>query len=119
MDLQKEVFSGKNLSDLIKEIYDKQKDQEIQLKDKIDLLANYIEGPGDAIAIIPLIKELLDTGVKNNEVLLKIVQLFKQPSDPKSNSTDSQLLSEKDIQQLFDEVSNIKIGTADNKKLVN
>lgn len=115
MDLQKEVFSGKKISDLVEEIYNRQKDQEASLKDKIELLSNYIEGPGDAIAIIPLIKDLLDTGVKNNEMLLKIVQLFKQNSDAKSGEGSSDLLSEKDIQQLFDEVSAFNNTSADKK----
>lgn len=118
MNLDKEVFSGKKLSDLLEEIYEKQKSQESQLKDKIELLSNFIEGPGDAIAIIPLIKDLLDTGVKNNEVLLKVVQLFKQPVDPKAGSSDSGILSEKDIQQLFDEVSNVKIGSVKENNLL-
>jgi len=104
MDLQKEVFSGKNVSDLIKEIYDRQKEQDSVIKEKMSLLTSFIEGPGDAIAMIPLIKDLSDTGVKNNEVLLKLLQLFKQ-NEAKSTDPTNGLLSDKDIAQLFEDVT--------------
>jgi acyl-CoA-binding protein len=65
--------------------------------------------------MIPHIKDLFDTNVKNNEVLLKLLQLFKQSSDAKKgNDSDSDILSEKDIQQLFDEVH--AIGKIEQKK---
>lgn len=108
MELEKEVFSGKKISDLIEEVYNKQKDQEESLKSEITRLTSFIEGPGDAIVMIPHIKDLFDTNVKNNEVLLKLLQLFKQASESKkSQDSDSDILSEKDIQQLFEEVQSI------------
>lgn len=103
MELEKEVFSGKNLSDLIQEVYNRQKEQDAAIKEKMDLLTSYIEGPGDAIAMIPLIKDLSDTGVKNNEVLLKLIQLFKNAGEQKQ-SVESMGLSQKDIDQLFSDI---------------
>lgn len=108
MELEKEIFSGKKISDLIQEVYDKQKDQEDTLKEQIERLSGYIEGPGDAIVMIPHIKDLLDTSVKNNEVLLKILQLFKQGSEGKKAGDQTEdILSEKDIQKLFEEVQTV------------
>jgi hypothetical protein len=97
------VFSGKNVSDLIQEIYDRQKEQDATLKEKLVLLSSYIETPGDAIVMMPLIKDLMDTGVRNNEVLLKIVQLFKQSAEQKA-SGESGSLTQKDIEDLFNEL---------------
>jgi hypothetical protein len=105
MDLGKEVFSGKKVSDIIQEIYERQKQQELTVKEKIDLLSSFIEGPGDAIAIIPHIKELLDVGTKNNEVLIKIVQLFKQNQENKATEDGNGALSQKEIQQLFEDIT--------------
>jgi hypothetical protein len=116
MELEKEIFSGKKISDLIQEVYDKQKNQEDTLKEQIDRLSGYIEGPGDAIVMIPHIKDLLDTSVKNNEVLLKILQLFKQNESKKQQDASDDILSEKDIQQLFDEVHSI--GTNKDQKKI-
>lgn len=118
MDLEKEVFSGKKLSDLLQEIYDRKNQQDLTLNDKIELLTSYIEGPGDAIAIIPLIKDLLDTGVKNNDVLIKIVQLFKQSQENKAGEEGNGVLSQKDIQQLFDDIT-YNVGSTSPKKLIN
>jgi hypothetical protein len=109
MELEKEVFSGKKISDLIEEIYNKQKDQEESLKSEITRLTSFIEGPGDAIVMIPHIKDLFDTNVKNNDVLIKILQLFKQSESKKQQDVDSDLISEKDIQKLFEEVHSIGI----------
>jgi aromatic ring-opening dioxygenase LigB subunit len=116
MELEKEVFSGKKISDLIQEVYDKQKDQEEALKEQIERLSSYIEGPGDAIVMIPHIKDLFDTNVKNNDVLLKLLQLFKQNDAKKQQDSGDDLLSEKDIQQLFDEVHSIGVNK-DQKKI--
>ncbi len=115
MELEKEIFSGKKISDLIQEVYDKQKDQEDTLKEQIERLSGYIEGPGDAIVMIPHIKDLLDTSVKNNEVLLKILQLFKQGSDAKKSDQSEDVISEKDIQKLFEEVQSISYTTEPKK----
>lgn len=116
MELEKEVFSGKNLSDLIQEVYNRQKEQDAAIKQKMELLASYIEGPGDAIAMIPLIKDLSDTGVKNNEVLLKLIQLFKNSGEQKQSSEGAGL-SQKDIDQLFSELPNTVFK--DPQKLIN
>jgi hypothetical protein len=115
MDLEKEVFSGKKVSDIVQEIYDKQKEQDVLLKEKISMLASYIETPGDAIVMIPLIKELSDTGVKNSELLLKVLQLFKQ-SETKSQDSSGGPLSEKDIAQLFEELPSF--NKVDSQKLI-
>lgn len=115
MELEKEIFTGKKISDLIQEVYDKQKDQEDTLKEQIERLSGYIEGPGDAIVMIPHIKDLLDTSVKNNEVLLKILQLFKQSSDAKKAEQTEDVISEKDIQKLFEEVQSISYSVEPKK----
>jgi hypothetical protein len=110
MELEKIVFADKKISDIIEDVYNKQKDQEQAIKQEVERLSSFIEGAGDAIVIIPHIKELFDTNVKNNDVLLKILQLFKQNSEAKkAGDQDSDLLSEKDIQQLFEEVSSINV----------
>ena len=76
MDLEKEIFQGKKISDLVKEIYDKQKDQDNKISNEILRLTDLISSPGDAIIIVPLLKGFFDSSLKNDEVLLKILQLF-------------------------------------------
>ncbi len=70
-----------------------------------------IETPGDAIVIVPLLKGFMDSSLKNDEVLLKLLNLFQKAAENKKSgdSEDSGVLTEKDIEQLFSEVSTIKI----------
>ena len=105
MELEKELFEGKTISHIIKEVYDKQKETDTIVKDNIERLSAFINTPGDAIVIIPLLKELLDSGLKNDEMFMKLLNLFKQNQDKvKGSSEDSGILSNDDIAQLFNEV---------------
>jgi len=108
MDLDKEIFKGKKISDLVKEVYEKHKSQENKLSSEIERLSELISSPGDAIIIVPLLKGFFDSSLKNDEVLMKILQLFQKAAEKaQSADTESSLLSEKDIAQLFSEVNSI------------
>jgi hypothetical protein len=55
-----------------------------------------------------MIKGLLDSSLKNDEVLMKILAAFQKSADTKDKSVeDGGLLSEKDIEQLMSEVSSL------------
>jgi len=111
MELDKEIFKGKTIANLVEEVYDKQKNQDSTIKQEIMRLADMIETPGDAIVIVPLLKGFMDSSLKNDEVLLKLLNLFQKAAESKKagDAEDSGILTEKDIEQLFSEVSNIKI----------
>jgi len=118
MDIQKEIFEGKKISDLVKEIYDKHKYQDGVISGEIARLSELIGSPGDAIIIVPLLKGFFDSSLKNDEVLLKILSLFQKAAEKaNTESGESSILSEKDIQQLFSDVNSINIP--DTKKLTN
>ena len=72
MSLDKEIFSGKTLSDLFGEIYDNSKETKGQVKALIGELKPLIENIGDATLIVPMIKEYMEIGVKNDEHLIKL-----------------------------------------------
>lgn len=110
MELDKEIFKGKTIGDLVEEVYNKHKNQDATLKQEIMRLADMIETPGDAIVVVPLLKGFFDSSLKNDEVLMKLLTLFQKAADNKKEGVeDNGLLTEKDIEQLFSEVSNIKI----------
>jgi hypothetical protein len=78
-----------------------------------------ISGPGDAIVIIPMIKSLMDSSLKNDESILKLVQVFQKSSDTKKDTEDDLgILTEKDVEQLFSEINIIK-APKDKKEVVN
>lgn len=75
-----EVFDGKTLSDLFKEIYDNSTAKKNQIKELIASLGPLIQGIGDATLLVPLIKEYLDISVKNDEQLIKLAQIVQRLS---------------------------------------
>ena len=110
MELEKEIFRGKKLSDLVEEVYNKHKNQDTLIKQEISRLADMIESPGDAIVIVPLLKGYVDSSLKNDEVLMKILTLFQKAEEKKKAETGDStgVLTEKDIEQLFSEVTDLK-----------
>lgn len=73
-----ELFEGKNLSDLFKEIYNNSVAKKQQIQDLVGSLAPLVEGIGDATLLVPLIKEYMEIGVKNDEQLIKLAQLVQR-----------------------------------------
>lgn len=84
-----ELFEGKSYSDLLKEIYENSIEKRSQIKDLIASLTPLVEGIGDATLLVPLIKEYLEIGVKNDEQLVKLAQLVQRiESNKKTNAGD-------------------------------
>ena len=73
-----ELFEGKTLSDLFKEIYDNSADKRTQIRELVASLSPLIQGIGDATILVPLIKEYLEIGVKNDEQLVKLAQIVQR-----------------------------------------
>ena len=118
MELDKVIFKDKTIADLVEEVYNKHKNQDKTLRDEILRLTDMIETAGDAIVIVPLLKGFFDSSLKNDEVLMKILQLFQKAAEKSQSAEgDSSILSEKDIAQLFSEVNSII--PKDEKKLIN
>jgi hypothetical protein len=114
----KEIFEGKTISDLAKEIYNKHKEQDEALKARINQLGDMVESPGDAIVIVPMLKGYFDSSLKNDEVLMKMLQIFQKQEEKKAaGAEDSSLLTEKDIQQLFSEVSTYTVSATESKQI--
>lgn len=78
MSLDKEIFSGKTLSDLFGEIYDNSKETKGQVKALIGELKPLIENIGDATLIVPMIKEYMEIGVRNDEHLIKLATVIQR-----------------------------------------
>ena len=78
MSLDKEIFGGKTLSDLFSEIHVNQTETKTQVKALIGELKPLIENIGDATLIVPMIKEYMEIGVKNDEHLLKLATIVQR-----------------------------------------
>ena len=74
-EFDKIVFKKKKFSDILSEIYDNQKQKQQQISILISELKPLIQDIGDATLIVPLIKEYLDLGIKNDEQLIKVATI--------------------------------------------
>lgn len=78
MGFETEIFKGKSLSDLFSEIYDNSRKKDKQISTLISELKPLIEDVGDATLVVPMIKEYLEIGVKNDEQLVKIATIVQR-----------------------------------------
>jgi len=78
MGFETEIFKGKSLSDLFSEIYDNSRKKDKQISTLISELKPLIEVVGDATLVVPMIKEYLEIGVKNDEQLVKIATIVQR-----------------------------------------
>ena len=105
-----EIFKGKTLSDVFKDIYDNSKTNKQQLEVLMKEVVGFIKDGDTAIQIIPLLKEYLEINVKNDEQLVKlatVVQRIMASEKRVSDSGDNDFgLTEKEKEQLMDAIEN-------------
>ena len=87
MDLDKKIFKGKTLSNLFEEIYSNSVNTKSQVKALIADLKPLIENIGDATLVVPLIKEYMEIGVKNDEHLIKLATVIQRLESASMKST--------------------------------
>jgi hypothetical protein len=107
------VFGKKKFSDILSEIYDNQKRKEKQISGLIAELKPLISDIGDATLIVPLIKEYLEIGVKNDEQLIKMATIIQRALNT-SSGEESLGITEEEKQQLMEELE--KINSDKNKQ---
>ncbi|MAH42687.1 hypothetical protein CL614_03090 [archaeon] len=78
MDNNQEIFNGKTFQDLTKDIYDNVKNKKLQLDLLVQEIHGFITTIDDAILIAPVIKEIMDVSVKNDEHLVKLASVLQR-----------------------------------------
>jgi len=112
MDLNFEIYKGKNFSGLCKDIVKNSENKKDQIDILISELRSLIKTVNDAIIVVPLIKDYYDIGIKNDEQLVKLAAVV-QRLVAKGESTgegSSMILSDDERKQLMDEVITISKG---------
>ena len=108
MDSNKEIFKGKSLSDLFGEIYDNSKETKGQVKALIGELKPLIENIGDATLIVPMIKEYMEIGVKNDEHLIKLAQVIQRLEAISAKGGDGEMFDLSELADLLEESEEVK-----------
>ncbi len=106
------VFGDKKFSDILEEIYNNQKKKEKQISALIAELKPLVNEIGDATLIVPLIKEYLDVGVKNDEQLIKMATIIQRVVQSNAAAAgDGFTISDEEKAQLLSELNKIESKT--------
>jgi hypothetical protein len=103
----KVVFGKKKFSDLLEEIYNNQKRREAQVTALISELKPMVSDIGDATLIVPLIKEYMEIGVKNDDALIKMATLVQRALNS-SNDEGGLGISDEEKAQLLEEMEKLQ-----------
>ena len=98
-----EIFKGKNLSSLFKDIYDNSQENRRQLEVLTKEIVQFIKDGDTAVQIIPMVKEYLEINVKNDEQLVKLAAIVQKIVAAENRGTsDSEFgLSDSEKEQLM------------------
>ena len=101
------VFGKKKFADLLEEIYNNQKRREAQVTALISELKPMVTDIGDATLIVPLIKEYMEIGVKNDDALIKMATLVQRALN--STTEEGGLgISDEEKEQLLEEMEKLQ-----------
>mgnify|MGYP001166792129 FL=1 len=107
-NLESNVFGKKKFSDILKEIYDNQKRKETQISALIGELKPLINDLGDATLVVPLIKEYMELGIKNDEQLVKMATIVQRTLASNKSEEEGFGMTEEEKAQLFKEIEKFK-----------
>jgi hypothetical protein len=108
-----EIFSNKKFSDLLKDIYDNSRKKDRQINLLISELKPLVKSTNDAAMVVPLIKEYLEVGVKNDEHLVKLAAIVQRMASNNSSSSESDfIISEEEKKQLLEAINDIEDSSA-------
>jgi hypothetical protein len=98
------IFKKKKFSNLLEEIYNNQKEKQQQITILIQELKPLIKDIGDATLIVPLLKEYIDLGLKNDEQLIKMATIIQRATSRKDDGGDSSL-TDREKEELLKQIN--------------
>jgi hypothetical protein len=105
MSTKFELFPGKDLSGLFKDIYDNQQNKKSRISELIAEMKKVIRHSGDMAVIGPIIKDLVDTSVRNDESLIKMAAIAQRMIGAQNKAEgDSGFLTDKEKEQLLSQL---------------
>ena len=103
MSIDYEIFEGKSLSSLFKDIYDNTQFNRKQLEVLTKELVQFIKDGDTAVQIVPMIKEYLEINVKNDDQLVKMAGIVQRliSAESKAGAENEYGLSDEEKNQLL------------------
>ena len=115
MAIDYEIFDGKSLSSLFKDIYENTEFNRKQLDVLTRELVQFIKDGDTAVQIVPMIKEYLEINVKNDDQLVKMAGIVQRliSAESRGGAEDEYGLSDEEKNQLLsgieDSIKDIQI----------
>ena len=102
MSDKNEIFKGKTFQDLTQDIYENTTKRKVQIDLLISEIHGFITTIDDVVMVAPIIKEYMDTAVKNDEHLVKLAGVLQRIiSKSSSGDEESMLLSDSEKEELM------------------
>ena len=113
-----ELFPGKNLSGLFKDIYENQQNKKQRISELIAEMKTVIRHAGDMAVIGPIIKDLVDTSVKNDDSLIKMAAIAQRIIGAQHKAEgDTGFLSDEEKEQLLKQLDETISQVADEQDI--
>jgi len=97
-----EIFDGKTFQDLTKDIYENTTKRKVQIDLLISEIHGFITTIDDVVMVAPIIKEYMDTAVRNDEHLVKLAGVLQRIiSKSQGDNDESMLLSDEEKEELM------------------
>ena len=97
-----EIFEGKTFQDLTKDIYENSNNKRLQIDLLIQEVHGLITGVDDVALIGPIIKELMDVSIRNDEHLVKLASVLQRIlTKSQGTSDDSFALTDQEKEELI------------------
>tara|TARA_B000000475_G_C15573918_1_gene273486 strand:+ start:66 stop:494 length:429 start_codon:yes stop_codon:yes gene_type:complete len=108
-----ELFPGKDLSGLFKNIYDNQQNKKQRISELIAEMKKVIRHAGDMAVIGPILKDLIDTSVRNDESLIKMAAIAQRMIASRDKvDGDVGFLSDKEKEQLLNQLEEVVVDAS-------
>jgi hypothetical protein len=108
MALDKKIFKDKTLSDLFGEIHDNSSQTRTQVRALINELKPLIENIGDATLIVPMIKEYMEIGVKNDDALIKMAAIVQRIESAQAKGDGDSFFDPTELAALLEDTEDIQ-----------
>ena len=104
-----EIFDGKSLSDLFKDIYDNTARNKEQLEVLMKEVVGFIKDGDTAVQIIPMLKEYLEINVKNDDQLVNVASIVQRliSTENRGGAEEEFGLSDAEKEQLMSAVEEV------------
>jgi hypothetical protein len=109
MSIDFELFPGKNLSGLFEDIYNNQITKKRHISELIAEMRKTIRHAGDMAVIGPILNDLIDSSVRNDDQLIKLATIAQRImlANQKNDGEDG-FLSAAEREQLLAEIEEVQ-----------